>query len=328
MDFKDDLKAWQAFQLTASTGQISQTAILMDLNLSRVSRLISGLEADLGYALFDKSRRPLVPTERGRLLLPALESALLEFRSLKEAVERGEGSVTTLRIAAPVEISLDFLCADYMRYAKENPQVEMQIEPECTEEDVLARRIDVALMNHTPDDASQFIIRPMASGSTFLMATPAYLEKNGVPKHIADLASHRGLLQKTRTYPVTQTLRNHGRMSAPLRWKSIFYTHDQLTIKKFVLAHKGIAVDLYPGHVLSELESGALVPLLPGWYREPNSLCLVTRRDTESRQPEVARFAQWWADLQTQKMQEAKSRELWVRQMALGTDATESDDGL
>ena len=145
--------------LTARTGKVSQTSILMGMTASKISRLLCGLEEELGYPLFDKSKRPLFPTPRCQQL----------------------------------EASLDFYCFDYIRYAENNKQVEFEILPECTEQDVREGRIDVAMLNHVPDDTSEFKIRQIATTTTFPLATPEYLRRFGVPKKLDDLflTSHK-----------------------------------------------------------------------------------------------------------------------------------------
>lgn len=297
MPLKDDLAAWRALLLTSRTGKISQTALSMDLTTSKVSRLLIGLEEELGYPLFDKTRRPLYPTERCRQLLAVLEPILKDFQYIQEPTFGIEGR-SLIRVGAPVEASLDFYCFDYARFWEENPGVEFEILPEVSERDVRDRKVDVAMLNHMPEDASEFKIRPVATTTTFPMATPEYLRRFGTPKTLADLANHRGLLLKTHTFPVTRFLQKQDQTSSVLQWKSVFYTHDQFMLKKLVLNHWGITVDLYGGHVLAELERGELVPVLEGWSRPPWNMCVVTCQDVEMANQDIARFAAWWSEHQ------------------------------
>ena len=309
MSYKDDLTAWKALLLTARTGKVSQTGILMDMTSSKVSRLLCGLEEELGYALFDKTKRPLFPTSRCQQLLAVLEPVLRDFQDL-QSPSFGLGQKTLIRVGAPIEASLDFYCFDYIRYADMNKQVEFEILPECTEQDVREGRVDVAMLNHVPDDTSEFNIRQIATTTTFPMATPEYLREHGVPKSLDDLKLHRGLLLKTRTFPVTRYLRKGDLTSAMLQWGSVFYTHDQFMLKKLVLNHMGITIDLYGGHVLQELESGRLVPFLEGWARPTWNMCIITRQDTDLNNKEVRCFADWWRSLQSPGDQDRMSRSL------------------
>ncbi len=320
MAYKDDLTAWKALMLTARTGKVSQTGILMDMTSSKVSRILCGLEEELGYALFDKTKRPLYPTPRCQQLLAVLEPLLRDFQELQEPTF-GLRKKTLLRVAAPIEASLDFYCFDYIRYADANRQVEFEILPECTEQAVREGRVDVAMLNHVPDDTSEFKIRQIATTTTFPLATPEYLRRHGVPRKLDDLKHHRGLLLKTSTFPVTRYLHKGDLTSAVLQWDSVFYTHDQFMLKKLVMNHWGITLDLYGGHVIAELEAGRLVPFLQGWVRPSWNMCIVTRQDVELTNKEVSSFANWWRSIQSPGDQDRMSRSLRACEKSLAMNA-------
>ncbi|MGR3761888.1 LysR family transcriptional regulator [Roseobacteraceae bacterium NS-SX3] len=74
-----------AFYAAARHGTL--TAAAQELNVSQpaVSRRIAALEADLGCALFDRSRKPVRMTQEGRDLLQALHSG---FGQIESAVAR------------------------------------------------------------------------------------------------------------------------------------------------------------------------------------------------------------------------------------------------
>ena len=300
MGYKDDLTAWKALLLTARTGKVSQTGILMGLDSSKVSRLLIGLEEELGYTLLDRSTRPFQPTERCRHVLAELEPILRDFQELQKP-NFGLNKKTLIRVAAPIEASLDFYCFDYMKYADDHPDIEFEIQPEATEQDVREHRVDVAMLNHIPDDPAVFKIRPIATTTTCPLATPEYLCRYGVPKTLSDLRHHRGLLLKTRTFPVTRFLQKGDMTSPALQWRTVFYTHDQFMLKKLVMNHWGITVDLYGGHILEELKSGALVPVFEEWVRPPWNMCVVTRHDVDVSNKEVSNFATWWASVQAKR---------------------------
>ena len=72
MQYKDSLEAWRVLIAAAKTGSISQTAVLCDTDPARASKLITGLEKEIGSALFDRRRRPMQPTPKCRALLAAV----------------------------------------------------------------------------------------------------------------------------------------------------------------------------------------------------------------------------------------------------------------
>lgn len=296
MNCKENLTAWEVFVVTAKTGSVSQTSLLTDLPLSKVSRLIAGLEAEFGFALFDKRRRPLVLTDRGAELALLAEPLLQGFRELN-AHFRDENRITTYRFSAPIEVAQFYFSSLLCRYSSLNPDIQFDICPEVRADAVRNGEIDIAVINQHPADTTDLVIRPYCTAGTVVLATPEYLSRNGMPQTPADLREHTGLLLRTVNHEPTQLLFRHGESSQLLRWKKIFLTHDQMTLRRLVLDHQGITVDLYVGHVLDEIRSGQLVPILPGWARSLWRMCVVTRRDAEMRSPELTRCAQWLAGI-------------------------------
>lgn len=149
-------------------------------------------------------------------------------------------------------------------------------------------------MNRRPADPSELIIRNYNHSSTVPLATPEYLRRHGVPKSPEDLRQHTGLLHKAFSDDtVTQQLFQNGRGSEILRWRKTFVTHDQLTLKRLLLEHHGITVDLSIIHCGEELKRGEVVPILRGWQKAPWNMCLVNRREDELKNAKLRNFVLW-----------------------------------
>lgn len=101
MNCRNNLLAWEAVVITARTGNISRTAELMQTDLPRVSRWISGLEEELGARLFDRSRRPFAPTQRSSELVRQAEPLVRGFRQMIEERSQAPARRRVLRFAAP-----------------------------------------------------------------------------------------------------------------------------------------------------------------------------------------------------------------------------------
>ncbi len=316
MAYKDDLTAWKAFSLTAHTGKAALTAQLMGLHPSKVSRLLSGLEAELGFSLFETTKRPLIPTSRAAHLLTRLEPVLQEFGAMQRP-DFGVRRKTRIRVAGSIEMSRDYYAEDLINYADANPDVEFELMPEATEEDVRAGRCDVALLNHLPPDRSGLTVRGLAATTTFPLASPEYLRRFGTPHTVEDLRHHWGLLHKSKNFPVTHHLMNGNLTSSSIAWKHVFYSHDQLMLKKLVLSHHGITIDLYGAHVFDELARGELVPVLPGWIRPFWEMSIVSRHEAEIENRAIKRFADWWAALESKNEHERMERAFSLRRKAL-----------
>ena len=89
-------------------------------------------------------------------------------------------------------------------------------------------------------------------------------------------------------HPPTQILKKNGAASPILRWKEVFTTLAQMPLRELVLSSLGITVDLYAGRV-------RLVPIMPGWRREPWQMSVVTRWEDEARSKALSDFAAYVA---------------------------------
>ena len=294
MLFKNNLLAWEALFVTSRTGNISRAAVTMDMDASKVSRLVTGLEAELGYEVLDKSHRPFTATVQGAQLLRMLEPLIGGFHELKD-FSAGMAKTALIRVAAPPELVQDFYAAQFLRYSLQHPGVQFAVRPEANEDDVRAGRVDCAVMNHLPNNSAGLLVRPLLVNTTPVLTTPEYLRRFGTPHSLDDLRHHTGLLQESASQTPTQFLYNAGRASHMLRWKRVFVSHDQVTLKNLLLQNYGITVDLFIGHVTQEIEAGRIIPILPGWQRMPWNLCLVSHAEREVESSEVRLFAEWWA---------------------------------
>ena len=79
-----------------------------------------------------------------------------------------------------------------------------------------------------------------------------------------------------------------------------------------MLDHEGIAVDIYLGHLVEELRTGAVVPLMRGWERRRWHMAVATRLEDEMREPRLRALADWLAIRardQTEALEAAGRRE-------------------
>lgn len=266
-ELRNDLAAWRILLAAVRTGSIRETALQADLPAAKVSRIISELERELGFELLDR---------------------MWEHFSKKEAMRH-------VSFAAPIDLCRLYFSALVAKWADAHPGITFDIRPEATADDVRNGLVDVAVINYVPLDATGLVLRRYNSSRTPLLATPEYIRTHGAPSSPEDLAQHTGLLLETVMHPPTQILKKNGAASPILRWKEVFTTHDQMTLRELVLSSLGITVDLYAGHVLPEIRRGRLVPIMPGWRREPWQMSVVTRWEDEARSKALSDFAAYVA---------------------------------
>lgn len=132
-------------------GTVTRAAEQLGLSQPAVSRLVAALEAELGFAIFERSRRRLLLSERGREFLDEAQSALRSMARLSVlAGELRRGSHGLLRVGAIAPLALGLVTLAIAAYCREAAgsaaTVEVDLLPRARQvEDLRAGRIDIAL---------------------------------------------------------------------------------------------------------------------------------------------------------------------------------------
>ena len=126
MQVRMDLRRLRTFVTVAERGSVSKAALALHITQPALSRQISSLEEELGFALFERTGRRLLLTARGEQLVGDCRSLLTHAAVLSEragALRRGD--IHTLRIAASA-ITIEGLFPTFLgRYAKRHPDVKL-----------------------------------------------------------------------------------------------------------------------------------------------------------------------------------------------------------
>lgn len=117
------LPALHTFLVTAKSCNFTRAAEALHLTQGAVSRQISGLEAYLGYRLFNRQARGLSLTAQGREMLPRIEQA---FSLIEEAVDQVDARPRPLHIKAPTCLSR-WLSPRLMQWQKDRPDAPVQL---------------------------------------------------------------------------------------------------------------------------------------------------------------------------------------------------------
>jgi len=83
-----DIKTLQTAVTVTDFGSFANAARVLGMSLSAVSVQIRALEAELGFTLFDRRRRPPALTEQGKLFVAHAREMLLQWERLNESLAR------------------------------------------------------------------------------------------------------------------------------------------------------------------------------------------------------------------------------------------------
>lgn len=265
-----------------------------DLGMPRqtATDVIRQLEARLGVRLLNRTTRTVTPTLDGEayyrrcvVLLGDLEDA--------EAVFRGATPRGLLRVDLHGTLARHFLLDHLPDFMARYPEVTLHISEGDRLSDPLREGIDCVVRAGEPRDQTM-VGRRVAMLQETTCASPAYLEKHGIPATIDELDGHEavGFFSSARraVFPLDFTVDGKTReVTLPMR---VTVEGAETMVRLCRLGFGIIQVPRY--HVATDIAAGSLVPILEAWPPAPIPISVLY---PENRQlsPRVRVFIDWVA---------------------------------
>ncbi len=259
---KDKFEALKVFIRVAHGGSFSRAARESGLAQSSVSRIIADLEKDVGVSLFSRTTRAVVLTEAGRSYLTHIEPLLsaLEKASFDA---RGSGELRgMLRVSAPIGFGLREIIPRLPAFLDAHPSLRFDLVMNDQRKDLVREGVDVALRVGQLA-GSTATSRRLATIARVLVASPAYLKRAGVPATPRDLAHHKIVIGPAGDSADAWSFSKNGKKTKVRIESRLSLNVNEAAVAAAVT---GLGI-LSTGQRGSqrELESGALVRVLPDW---------------------------------------------------------------
>ncbi|HLG87334.1 MAG TPA: LysR substrate-binding domain-containing protein [Alphaproteobacteria bacterium] len=249
------------FVQVVEAGGISQAAKRLDMSKSSVSKRVSDLEDSLGTQLLYRSSRRVVPTERGLVFYERARAILQQLDEAAEALsEKADDLAGLVRIAAPMSFGILHLGPLLLPLMERHPKLEIAIDLDDRSVDIQGLGYDLAIRIGRLAD-STLIARRLATVRPVLCCSPAYAERFGLPKTVADLNRHDGLgYGNLRTAEAWQFEPKDGGPVQTASPKSRFVSNNGDLIAQAAAAGLGVAI--LPSFILCEfLRAGKLLEI-------------------------------------------------------------------
>ncbi|MHC8320201.1 LysR substrate-binding domain-containing protein [Pseudomonas sp. GB2N2] len=260
-----DLNDLYYFAKVVEAGGFAAAGRLLGIPKSRLSRRIAELEERLGARLLQRTTRQLKLTAVGERYLRHCQAMLLEAEMADEAVASMSSEPRgRLRVSAPVGLAHEMLPTVISRFLEKYPHVQLEVMLVNRRVDLVTEGVDVALRVREPGDEDPLLVtRRLRQAQMLLVASPDFLHGRPI-NHPEDL---KGL-------PVLGALEAdrmvHIRMLDQQGKSHEFALEARLGIDDFIVRRactlSGLGFTMLPMmYCEQELESGALVQLLPDW---------------------------------------------------------------
>lgn len=191
----DRLKAMQTFVRIVQANSFSKAAETMNLPRASLTTTLQNLEAYLGTRLLQRTTRRISMTPEGEDyfqkcldILGQIDEAEEAFRAQTTRIPSGR-----LRVDLPGAVGRHVVVPSLSRFMDLYPQIELVVSLSDRLVDLTREGIDCALRVGALQDSS-LVGRQIGSMQFVNCASPAYLQRHGVPLRMEDLERHQAVV--------------------------------------------------------------------------------------------------------------------------------------
>jgi DNA-binding transcriptional LysR family regulator len=199
----DRLAAMKAFVAVSDAAGFAPAAAKLALSPSVVTRLVARLEDQLGIRLLQRTTRSVTLTDAGARYLVRARRILADVEEANESALAERSRPTgRLVVTAPAMFGRLHVSPLMCRYLAAHPDVVGELSLADRNANLVEDGIDLAVrIGHLSD--SSLVARKAGSTRRVVVASPAYLERRGIPLTPAELAGHR-TIQFTALAPLAE----------------------------------------------------------------------------------------------------------------------------
>jgi LysR family transcriptional regulator, transcriptional activator of the cysJI operon len=247
------------FRDVAQMRSLSKAAAANEVSQSAATQHVQDLERSLGIALLDRSTRPLVVTQAGRLYADFCRDVLRRLDEFSVELDRiKEESLGTVRVAAIYSVGLSEMVELEQEFGRRSPEARLEVEylrPEKVYAAVLADEADLGLVSY-PEPSREITVIPWRMEEMVLAASPYHplAGRGKVPPEELNGVDFIGFDDEL---PIARDVERF------LKEHSIAVNHtlhfDNLQMIKEAVAHQA-GVSIMPARImLEEMAQGRLV---------------------------------------------------------------------
>ncbi|MCJ2043525.1 LysR family transcriptional regulator [Methylobacterium sp. J-078] len=264
----DRIEAMRAFVRIVERRSFAKAAHDLATSRSRLSEVVQRLERQAGVRLLNRTTRHVSPTPEG-------EEYVRRWLAILTEIDAAEAAIAATAPAGPLRVDVHgtmarhFLLPDLPEFLRLYPGIQLHLGEGDRLVDLVAEGIDCVIRVGKPADSS-LVGRQLGAIEEGTFASPAYLERHGVPTSPTSLAGHHvvGFVSSlTRAVLPLEFRMPDGTITVPLPASVTVSAAPSYVC----LAVQGMGLIQVPRYrVAHELATGALVEVLADTPPEPS----------------------------------------------------------
>lgn len=282
-----DLKELEAFVSVMKSQSLTESARMLDLPKSTMSRRIRQLESELGQALLRRESNKLIPTEAGKLFLHYAQEILDLAGNGRSALDELKQDVSgKLVVNCHDALLRPWFGPLMLEFMNTFPGLEVSLKTQIAPPGLEQKDGLCLWLGKEPEAGMN--CEHIGTLHQSVYASPAYLQQHEPPAHPSDLACHRWIgLGSEEQDGVEFWHLNEGRSKPSLANSRLKV--DRLFMKVDAIVNGG-GLGLLPDWSVSRREShhpGGLVKCLPEWQGPSQGIYLLYPHGSLTRRAQV-----------------------------------------
>ena len=261
MDTLDGMKTVVAVVETHSFTAASER---LGMSKALVSKYVGEVESSLGIRLFNRTTRQLALTDAGRSYYEHSLNLLEQFSAMVDNVTGEQTSPRgLLRISAPVTFGEMKLSPIMPKFLQMYPELNVEVKVTNNAIDMGEEGVDVRLRIGGVAD-SNMIARHIRTFPLILCASPAYIEKHGMPETPEDISKHACIIDSNFRVGKQWPVISKNGDATTINVNSNIAVNSPKAVQEIAMAGGGIA--MIPEFIVEgAIKAGSLISILPDY---------------------------------------------------------------
>ena len=187
----DRLQSMRVFAKVVEQGSFVAAGGALAMSNAVVTRHVADLEKHLGARLLNRTTRRLSLTETGKTYLERVLQILQDIDDVDAlAMSHSARTGGILRLYSHLAFGQMQLAPLLPHYSAQYPDVELDVTLSDRTADLVDEGFDIGIFIDLQKFDASMIARKLGSSEIMLCASPAYLEKHGLPRVPSDISQH------------------------------------------------------------------------------------------------------------------------------------------